>query len=97
MRPTTSPSESHTRSRRRGRRTSEPSTATMTASDTRPVTTRFANSMFAWTDRDAPEVRWPFVQFGQSGQPSPEPVSRTAAPVTMIAARRIAATRVIWR
>ncbi len=33
------------------------------------------------------------MQFGQSGQPSPDPVSRTAAPVTMIAASRIAAAK----
>ena len=31
-------------------------------------------------DLRAPGARFPLVQFGQSGQPSPEPVSRTAAP-----------------
>ena len=36
-------------------------------------------------------------QVGQSGQPRPEPVMRTAPPVTMMKATAMAATRVIWR
>ena len=46
--PATRPSESSTRSVRRGARTSDPSTATITASETSPVTVRFTNSTMAW-------------------------------------------------
>ncbi len=54
----------------------------MTARDTAPVTTRFPNSMTAWYCQGA--TTWLRAQVGQSGQPSPEPVRRTAAPVTMM-------------
>ncbi len=52
--------------------------ATTTVSTT--VTRRLPNSTREWNWRGG--VRWPRVQSGQSEQPSPEPVSRTAAPVT---------------
>ena len=54
--------------------------ATTTVSTT--VTMRLPNSTREWNWRGG--VRWPRVQSGQSAQPSPEPVSRTAAPVTTI-------------
>jgi hypothetical protein len=47
-----------------------------------PVTIRLAYSIRGWILQD-PETRWA-KQVGQSGQPSPEPVRRTAAPVRTI-------------
>ena len=82
--PATSPQESHTRSACRGTRHSEPSTARITAADTKPVMVRFVNSIIACFSNGA--TRRPSTQFGQSGHPSPDPVSRTAAPLTTIAA-----------
>ena len=43
---------------------------------------RLPNSTQAWNCRGA--TTSDAVQFGQSGQPSPEPVRRTAAPETMV-------------
>ena len=60
----------------------------MTAIDTSPVTMRFTNSIQPCAPTSAVGARLPLVQFGQSGQPSPEPVRRTAAPVTMIEAEQ---------
>ena len=77
--PATSPSDSQVRSRRRGWRRSDPSTARITATDTSPVTVRFTNSTMAWYSNGA--TTRSSAQVGQSGQPRPEPVSRTAAPV----------------
>ncbi len=45
---------------------------------------RFPNSTSEWNWSGG--VRWPWVQSGQSAQPRPEPVSRTAAPVTTMSA-----------
>ena len=93
MTPATSPSDHHVRSRRFGTRTSEPSTANMTASDTRPVIVRFTNSTMAWYSSGA--TSWFSSQVGQSEHPRPDPVRRTAAPVTMMNARAISARRVM--
>ncbi len=95
--PATRPSESQVRSRRRGVRTRLPSTATITAIDTSPVNIRLSDSIH-WCESDAAwAVSWPESQFGHDGHPSPDDVSRTAAPVTMMTASRIAATSVICR
>jgi hypothetical protein len=48
------------------------------------VTIRFPNSISEWNWSGG--VRWVFVHVGQSEHPSPEPVTRTAAPVSTIAA-----------
>ncbi len=95
MTPATSPSDSHVRSRRRGCRTSEPSTARMTATETSPVIDRFTNSTMAWYSQGATTRSRAHV--GQSGQPRPDPVRRTAPPVTMMKARAAAARSVIRR
>ena len=58
--------------------------------ETRVVKTRFRNSTMASTS-DAPAVSMPRVAVRPVGQPEPEPVSRTAPPVTMITARSSAA------
>jgi hypothetical protein len=79
-----------TRSERQGE--IEPSTARITATETRPVMVRFVNSIIACFSNGA--TSRPLSQFGQSGQPSPEPVSRTAAPLTTIAASDRSAPRV---
>ena len=80
-------------------RASDPRTATITTTDTSPVTSRLTYSMVAW-----PADSWnswgaslPSAQVGQSGQPRPEPVTRTAPPDTMIAASRTSATNVTRR
>ena len=91
--PTTSETDSHTRSERKGRRRIEARTATMTAMETRPVTTRLRNST-DWCHDSSP-TRLFFSHVGQSGQPRPEPERRTKAPVTMMAATDQAATRVM--
>ena len=92
MTPPTRPSDSHVRSRRRGSRTRAPSTARMTAIATTPVKRRFTCSIAPWVlDTSTKLLR---LHSGQSGQPRPEPVRRTSAPVTMITARASAASRV---
>ena len=72
-------------------------TASPTAIETEPVKTRLRNSTMALTSAALRGVRWPGSQFGQEGQPRPEPVRRTAPPVTMMTARRTAAASVIRR
>ena len=42
-------------------------------------------------------ARWPWVQVGQFVHPSPDPVRRTVAPVTTMAARDTAANNVTRR
>jgi hypothetical protein len=78
-------------------RTSEPSTATITTSDTRPVTTRLTNSIMACESVADSGVRLPGSQLGHSGHPRPDPVSRTDAPVTTMRARRTTATSAMRR
>ena len=48
------------------------------------VRTRLPNSIRPWMPISAVEVRESSVHFGQVGQPSPDPVSRTSPPVTTI-------------
>ena len=55
-----------------------------TRAQTRSVSIRLVNSMIPWTPIAAVGARSPPVQVGQVGQPRPEPVSRTAPPVTTI-------------
>ena len=67
----------------------------MTATATTPVNSRFTCSMASCpldtsTKRDS-------LHWGQSGQPSPDPVRRTSAPVTMIVASATAAASVTRR
>ena len=93
--PPTRPTDSHVRSRRRGTRTSEPSTARITAIDTMPVINRFMNSTCLWNSSGA--TNWFCSQSGQSEHPRPEPVSRTAAPVTMMNDSASRANRVMRR
>ncbi len=54
----------------------------MMARLTSAVTTRFPNSIMAEYCQGA--TRWCWEQVGQSLQPRPDPVRRTAAPVTMM-------------
>src|SRR5205814_1900195 len=84
--------DSAVRSGRRGTRRREPSTAAITPSETRPVKSRLTCSM-RWLALPTPMSSLG-SQFGQSWQPRPEPDSRTAAPVTMIAPSRNRATSV---
>ena len=93
--PKTSPTDNHVRSRRRGTRTSEPSTARMTATDTSPVISRFTNSTIGWNCSGA--TKRSCSHDGQSEQPRPDPVSRTAAPVTMMNAKPSNAKSVMRR
>ena len=59
------------------------------------MTMRFPNSTRPWNWRAG--VRWPTEHSGQSAQPRPEPVRRTAAPVsTMRAVRTRATTSSRW-
>ena len=67
----------------------------MTATDTRPVTVRFTNSTMAWYSSGATTRLSAHV--GQSGQPRPDPVRRTAAPDTMMKASATSAIRVTRR
>ncbi len=92
--PATRPSDHQVRSRRRGVRTSDPRTASITATESRPVNVRFTNSTMAWYSTGA-TIRL-FSQVGQSVQPRPDPVRRTAPPVTTITESRNSATRVIF-
>ena len=83
-RPATRPTDSHVRSRRRGVLRSAASNAPSEARVTAALIKRFPNSIQAWYCRGATTlVR---VHAGQSGQPSPEPVRRTAAPENMVSA-----------
>ena len=55
-------------------------TAMAMVATTRNVINRFTNSTSAWYSSGA--TSWSSWQLGQSEQPSPEPVRRTAAPLT---------------
>ncbi len=55
-----------------------------TTTHTTSVSIRLVNSMIPWMPIAAVGARSPPVQVGQVGQPRPEPVSRTAPPVTTI-------------
>ena len=90
--PATRPRDNTMRSVRRGRRLQEPSTAAITAMATTPVKSRFTNSTRAWYSRSA--TKRSSEQVGQSSQPRPDPVRRTATPVTTIAASAHRAKRV---
>src|ERR1700727_1677693 len=93
--PPTSPPLSHMRSRRRGLRKTEPTKAAATPTVRTMVTRRFPNSTRPWNWSAG--VRCPTEHSGQSAQPRPEPVRRTAAPVsTMRAVRTRARTSSRW-
>ena len=78
------PSDQRYRSSRRGRRRRAPTTAAIVNSMTAPVTSRLANStMPALSDAER-GVKLSGSHDGQVEQPRPEPVRRTAAPVTMM-------------
>src|ERR1035438_7088961 len=80
--PRTSPPDSHRRSRRAGRRRNEATAVTPQAMTSTTTTIRLPNSSSAC--RLSGGVRWSREQVGQSGQPRPEPESRTAAPVATL-------------
>ena len=61
--------------------------------DTTPVNRRFTNSTMGWNSNSA--TNWSCSQVGQSEQPRPDPVSRTAAPLTTMVARARSANMVI--
>src|SRR5580698_7535625 len=84
--PATSPPLSQTRSRRRGARKTAARNAAATATVSTTVTRRFPNSARPWNCNAG--VRCPTEHSGQSAQPRPEPVRRTAAPVSTIRAVR---------
>jgi hypothetical protein len=70
---------SQRKSRRNGRRRRAPRKASRHGKPTRPVSRRLPNSMPWWERSGAPsDVS---VHLGHVGQPRPEPVRRTAAPV----------------
>src|SRR5262249_30619998 len=81
-----------TRSRRRGGRKRLPSTARITATDTRPVNSRLTCSTVAGSLAGPCACSWLFGQMTPTGQPRPEPGSPTAAPATREIARGTAAT-----
>src|SRR5271166_3846260 len=76
------PAASHVRSRRKGRRRRAARKVTPTTTVMTTVTSRLPNSTRAW--KCSGGVRCPVEQLGQSAQPSPDPVRRTAAPLTTI-------------
>src|ERR1700729_4008445 len=93
--PPTKPPLSQTRSPRRGARKIDPKKAAITPTVKTTVTRRFPNSTSPWNWSAG--VRWPTEHSGQSAQPRPEPVRRTAAPVsTMRAVRTRATTSSRW-
>ncbi len=69
-------------SRRNGRRRQARIAASRHGIPTTPVSIRLPNSISAWLESSG--VRLVPSQRGQSGQPRPEPVTRTAAPVKTI-------------
>ena len=80
--PSGSSSAISARSRRNGRRNQARIAAARQGRPTTPVSSRLPNSMNACVESSGvSRVPW---QRGQSGQPSPEPVRRTAAPVKTI-------------
>jgi hypothetical protein len=80
---------------RRGRRNQAPIAAARHGIATTDVITRLENSMMpcVWSSGVS---RVP-SQRGHSGHPSPEPVSRTAAPVKTINVHTPSAAKAIWR
>ena len=95
MTPATSPSDSHVRSRRRGRRHSEPSTAS--DHDERDEPGEQAVDLLDGGVADETSTSCWSLQCGQSSQPSPEPVRRTAAPVMTMVISSPRATAVMVR
>ncbi len=95
--PATNPIDSAVRSFRLGIRTRLPRTATITATDTRPVKSRLTCSIVACSLAAPWACSRLFGQLIPTGHPRPELVRRTAAPVTMITASSAAATNVIRR
>ena len=91
----TTPSGSSTpsiaRSRRNGRRRHASAPAATAASPTSPEISRLPYSIHACVSSGGTA---PPKHFGQSGQPRPEPVSRTAAPVKTISVSAARATSV---
>ncbi len=69
----------------------------MTATETMPVMVRLVNSTMAGASCTSAGATWPAEQVGQSVHPSPEPESRTAAPVTTITVIDTSATSVMRR
>ena len=69
----------------------------ITMIETAPVKSRLMYSIQPCSSAAPWGTRWPGEQLGQSGQPSPDWVRRTAPPVTMIAASSRQATKVILR
>ena len=68
----------------------------MAATVTTALISRLANSTQAWNWSGAATSC--AVQFGQSGQPRPEPVRRTAAPDTMVRTRvHTEAAAMVWK
>ena len=82
--PATRPEASTTRSRRRGRRLMAARTTSTMATVMATLTRRLPNSTQAWNWSGATTLVE--VHAGQSLQPRPEPVSRTAPPLTMATA-----------
>ena len=82
----TKPTESQVSLLLNGLRIKDPSIAKITDADTAPVKRRLPNSINECDDSAFVGVKEPLEHFGQVGQPRPDPVKRTAAPVTMIAA-----------
>src|SRR5580692_1809991 len=91
MTPRTRPPDSHRRSRRAGRRRHAATAVAMQATTSTKTTTRLPNSTSGCRRRAG--VRWCWEQVGQSGQPSPESDSRTAAPVTTLSTTVARVTR----
>ena len=79
------PQDRATRSRRRGRRLRAATTTSTTPMVINTFTRRFPNSTQAWYCSGATMLV--AVQLGQSLQPRPEPVRRTAPPLTIPTAR----------
>src|SRR5881397_2013151 len=81
------------RSRRNGRRRNAARNATIAAAPTTPVSRRLPYSIAPWVSSSV----WMTAPWhsGHVGQPSPDPVSRTAAPVKTIAVSSASAIVVI--
>ena len=81
-----------TASVRRSRRTDRNTTTTVAiaAAVRTNVSSRLVNSMTPWPASSGVGTKLVPVQRGQVGQPSPEPVSRTAPPVTTMTPLAIA-------
>src|SRR5439155_26231867 len=81
--PPTRADDNHTSSRRRGRLRIDPTSVAITTTLMRLVNSRFPHSTTAWYSH-GPMIRPP-SHAGHVGQPSPDPVTRTAAPASTIA------------